>query len=155
MTYHQSLLLIFAISVFENLTKRVTEILLRVISWHLPRLISYPTTLHQLHQRLNFTSCKFSTFYCCPTKGCIGLIPDKVVTVEAGSNSLCKYGTCEKCKTRVTLTNLSRRNQMFSIFDLKHQLESLLGNRSTVAGELDRGKYVFLISYIPTNNYFI
>ena len=137
LTKFQSMLLIFSISVFENMPKRLTETLLQLISWHLPPHVTYPKTVYQLHKDLGLTYGNFTTFYVCLTPNCSGLICDKDM-FQKPNQGKAKFGTCGVCQESYELLQLSRTNSMFVIFDLAHQLESLLSDPA-IAKELHQG----------------
>ena len=79
----------------------------------------------------------FKTYYCCPTEKCSGLICDKDLFQKPNVGKT-QFGTCPECKLELELTQLSRTNSMFVIFDLVHQLETLACDPDVV-NELDKG----------------
>jgi len=142
------MLLIFSLSVFENLSKRVTELLLQLISWHLPPHVTYPKTVYQLQRDLRIGHDKFTTFYCCLSDNCCGLISDKDLFLQPDhAKSKTQFGTCSECDQTYELSQLSRTNAMFVIFDLAHQLETLLADPS-IAKELAKGSDLYCINFL-------
>ncbi len=129
LTKQQSLIMIFALTVSENLTRRFTEILLRLIGLHLPAHVDFPTTVYQLHRDLSLNYGASKTFYCCPEGPaiCKGIICESDLELKEPGSKV-KVALCNQCGQTFDLKTLSRSNNMFVLFDLKFQIETLLAN---------------------------
>ncbi|CAG7785398.1 unnamed protein product, partial [Allacma fusca] len=108
----ESLHLVLAFSRRANLSKKLTEDLLKLIKLHLPKSVTYPVTYFRFEKALGISQIKCENFAYCENQ--------HVIT----------NGRCNECDEAFDENMLIKQGKYFVIYDVRSQMEIMLKNKN-------------------------